>query len=462
MTDAATVYAFVDTNVLLHYRTYDEIDWPSLFDGKPVCLVVTQTVLDELDLFAHDATNGKRRDRSKMLIRHFRKVMPTAEPGSTVNLPGRRGVTIRFLFGSPYLRFYGFNTDTADNRILASLKAFRHDLPQPIRSSVVLVTADIGMQLNAAGNGISFFVMPEDLRLKDEPTPDEKETARLTARLQALENREPRLSLSFGSPTAPSDTLAIELDIVSEPSQAELEALCRDEAVRLGWRGPFPESNSVGAAYRAASRALDSFDGWTAIEVLMLERLQRKPSRDEVRVYAAAVAGHMWATRDYHRRLAQWRTCQGRVRSVSFTLHNTGGATAASVLVRVALPAGVLMGSPAFCGLEPRAPSAPAMLGDVRGPRPETALRASDAVADLALPGQGQAPHASGEDPSVVEWHTQQARHGLGTRLADATLVFPAKEGVWQYPVGYEIHAENVLALARGELMLAVTATRRP
>src|SRR5205814_6231219 len=41
--------AVLDTHVLLHYRLFDEVDWPTLVGAKPVRLVVPLRVVEELD-----------------------------------------------------------------------------------------------------------------------------------------------------------------------------------------------------------------------------------------------------------------------------------------------------------------------------------------------------------------------------------------------------------------------------
>ena len=43
------VYAFVDTNVLLHYKFFRHTDWPTSLGASEVVLVFTLVVLHELD-----------------------------------------------------------------------------------------------------------------------------------------------------------------------------------------------------------------------------------------------------------------------------------------------------------------------------------------------------------------------------------------------------------------------------
>ena len=43
------VFAFIDTNVLLHYRFFRDVDWAAALDEPEVVLVLAPVVLSELD-----------------------------------------------------------------------------------------------------------------------------------------------------------------------------------------------------------------------------------------------------------------------------------------------------------------------------------------------------------------------------------------------------------------------------
>ena len=67
---------FLDTNILLHYPTIDQIDWQSWCNSKSIKLVVCLNVIDELDRKKDDPqqkqTNRKNpEDTLKRNARYF-------------------------------------------------------------------------------------------------------------------------------------------------------------------------------------------------------------------------------------------------------------------------------------------------------------------------------------------------------------------------------------------------------
>ncbi len=55
-------FVFIDTNVLLHYRSFDEVDWPGQLGATAVTLVFAPVVLTELD---RHKWSGSRREKAR-------------------------------------------------------------------------------------------------------------------------------------------------------------------------------------------------------------------------------------------------------------------------------------------------------------------------------------------------------------------------------------------------------------
>jgi len=57
-------YCFIDTNVLIHGKTFDELDWPEIVGASEVCLVLATVVLKELDKHKNESNySGPPGDR---------------------------------------------------------------------------------------------------------------------------------------------------------------------------------------------------------------------------------------------------------------------------------------------------------------------------------------------------------------------------------------------------------------
>src|SRR5260370_8340524 len=62
------LYCFFDTNILLHFTTFDEVNWLKFLNVPQVYLMLTRSVLRELDKFKDDATVAWRQSRPHMLL----------------------------------------------------------------------------------------------------------------------------------------------------------------------------------------------------------------------------------------------------------------------------------------------------------------------------------------------------------------------------------------------------------
>ena len=60
--ETVRVFGFVDTNVLLHYRFFADVDWAAQLGVHAVTLVFAPVVLSELD---QHKWNGGRREKSR-------------------------------------------------------------------------------------------------------------------------------------------------------------------------------------------------------------------------------------------------------------------------------------------------------------------------------------------------------------------------------------------------------------
>ena len=143
-----------DTNVFLHYRFFDEIDWPGLVRAKEVRIVVPLLVIKQLDEKTYRSDD--RGDRAKKAIRTLRKLqagLPTPEAPADV----RAGVSVQLLMDPPGHQRSGNDDDELLTRAeyLSSLTDGR----------VYVATGDYGMQAQATLRGLKCLELPDDLRL---------------------------------------------------------------------------------------------------------------------------------------------------------------------------------------------------------------------------------------------------------------------------------------------------------
>jgi predicted ribonuclease YlaK len=79
-------HCFLDTNVFLHFQRFDTVDWPEILSVQQVYLMLTTTVMEELNHHKDDAKNPGRQKRAKEILSRLEKILPTTTAGVAVPL----------------------------------------------------------------------------------------------------------------------------------------------------------------------------------------------------------------------------------------------------------------------------------------------------------------------------------------------------------------------------------------
>jgi len=184
--------AFVDTNTLLHYQPVDQIDWCGLLSADRVVIVIAQVILRQLNRIK-DAPGASRRkrDRAARVLHQFDEFIET-RPDACL----RPGVCLLLDDRDPSIDFgeYSLNRELDDDWLLASIIDYRLRVPQ---CAPGLVTSDIGLKLKARRLDITLHRLPDDLRLPEQPDPEEVRRQELERENRLLKQRLPQLELRF-------------------------------------------------------------------------------------------------------------------------------------------------------------------------------------------------------------------------------------------------------------------------
>jgi rRNA-processing protein FCF1 len=159
---------------------YDQLKWSEILNIGEYTIVVTRSVIDELDAKKYDS-NPKISARAKKTL----KKLEDGEGSIHILQNNPRKDT----FENNLLDIY-----TIDDRILASIIEFRQTSNDPC----ILITNDTGPRLKAKSLGIVAKDLPQSLRL----TTSDSITKKLNIankRIQKLENQIPNINVSFGN-----------------------------------------------------------------------------------------------------------------------------------------------------------------------------------------------------------------------------------------------------------------------
>jgi hypothetical protein len=188
------IYCFVDTNLLVHFQTFNEVEWTKILQAPQVGLVVAPIVLRELDKLKNDASNEWRQQRARMLVRKLRESL---KPPYEV----RQGVLLLMPAEEPsieeangYWLKLGLDANIADDRLIASIIEFRKKFPS---AKILLLSDDIGVQVKAQSHGIDFREPDGLINRIERPSEDKTRIRKLEQQLEAVTNRMPKLICGF-------------------------------------------------------------------------------------------------------------------------------------------------------------------------------------------------------------------------------------------------------------------------
>ncbi len=210
-------FLFVDTNVLLHFKRLEEIDWLKLSGTRLVTILLCPTVIRELDRQKSLHPQHKIRKRSQEITSSLHRRLIGKSPTKI-----RDGVDIHFIAEDPSTDFTNNNLrpEINDDWIIASAIEWKQ-----IHSGdeTKIVTADLGLTIKSRSHGIEVIAPLELDRHPEVVDGDEKKILQLQRQLAKLQNSIPVLNVAFSDketisrhellPQAQPDPKAIDREI---------------------------------------------------------------------------------------------------------------------------------------------------------------------------------------------------------------------------------------------------------
>lgn len=206
----------LDSNIYLHYRSFEDIPWQEELGCDEVVIVLSATVLEEIDL-KKDGEKGKIKKRAKNVSSRIAELLLKEEMGK---FPV---VFLENAFATE-VEQQQYHLDRNDNRILFDV--IKSDMST---DDVVVVSADNTMLIRAKKMGFKIHKLDDKYLLNEELTKEEKELKAIRTELDRLKNRSPKPSLLFDNG---SDHIQIQRLVSSE-----IETLVRNEmdALKAQW-----------------------------------------------------------------------------------------------------------------------------------------------------------------------------------------------------------------------------------
>ena len=305
------MYCFVDTNILLHYQFFMEINWCDELKAKHVVLVVCPVVLSELDEKKSPYCDSRVASRARTVIS---KLAEIGKPDKEVQIRPDVGL---LLITEAKINFdsQGLDPRIADDRIIAAVLSKSTE-----KGDVILVTSDLGMKLKAESKKIRLHLLPDKLLLESTKGAEQKEITKLREEVSRLIDRLP--------------VLVIKLTVKDEIT--DVGRFCLQKILPLS---PEDVGNQLSEIrkklqYSPLDRKLVSVLGRSAL-----------PSESEIKHYKNAADKYIELFPAYLQK--KWDYDEMRSRSIEFcfVLVNEGTVPAKDIDVRLNFPDGFEMRS---------------------------------------------------------------------------------------------------------------------
>jgi hypothetical protein len=442
-------YLFVDTNVLLHYRRIEEIDWLNLSNSPEVVIVLCPAVIRELDHHKVSHPQNKFRQRAQAIITSFYSRLSGAESDLI-----RDGVRIEFLAEDPNLDFgkHNLRTELADDWIIASILEWRQKHPS---DQTIIVSADLGVSIKAKTQKIPALMPLEADKLAEELDADEKRIKKLQEELAEAKSALPNLKLCFGDG---QNIFRVKMQPPSVLDTKQLEASLQQIRAKHPLLEVPPEPPKKEPSNRDIFKAVSEMEKQIRKGIFP----KREISRWDYLQYNSKLEEFYKSYEAYFRQLHDFQNVQRRTTQFVIALNNVGTSPGEDIDIHIHFPDGFwVFDADKNLPAPPMPPKTPDPLGTYDYSRMAFGGMPQIALQNRAQPRPEPPPNISA--PSIrrtnsydVRSQVKKAKHGYTMRIAAFGCAFDSFESAKSFQVDYSVTAANAPKPSEGKLSVVI------
>lgn len=430
-----TAVIFIDTNVALHYKRLDQIDWKREVEEKRCEIIVCSVFLAELEKHKVEHPNKKIRKRageySTWLAKKFDDPIV------------REGAVLRFLPDEPMIDFSAnrLDPDNFDDRLVAAVIELSQREPD---SKFYVMTADLGLTLKLRSRSLLAIKPSDRYELPEELSEEERENRELRAQLTKLTNRMPKPSLQFKTG---EQTLVMQQQILLPK-----DAFIQNAMEKLRLKHPFMNTAPVDDHFNSLTKSPPMLQIGQAVKDLA-------SNRD--RIYNSSLQNYFAEYEAYLEQCYMYGLHRAAICKLELTLSNLEGSTPANnvdVYLKCKKPAKLLTESdwPA-APKRPSKPEQPGMFGmpSSRLNAPLPLLPQIRTMADVLRDADQTRPRLTTTDGNA-EFYLHQLKHRQTFDIFPLWLDFSSLEGTRNISLDFEIHTTELVDPATGTLHIHV------
>ena len=436
------VVAFPDTNLFLHFRPMNEIDWCGFLQASTVEIKIAPVVTRELEEQKTLNSSRKLRERADKALRLLHGYLGQSQV--------REGVTLEFLITEPNAEAAvarGLNLQLNDDRLVGTFLLYSDEHPDV---PCTLVTDDLPLTVKATHYQIPLAVPSEALRLPAEPDALEKKNKQLEGELLRYKSREPVLDVLFKSgedharfhiarpsPAAPDSETIIQSRLAAAIAKCplvELRTQHESEGIAVK-NSPFAE---IAESIQKATAGLQAF------------------GREFYEGYNARAKAYYRDYEKYLRGTIEFQTLATRTILLNLVLANTGTCPAEDIHVLLHFPDGFTLYDEEHPPREPKEPAAPSKEMNLF---PNVSPLLAFPNIRMPQPRNPSLPRIRKTNSYDVTLENEKLQHGFIWNFSPLYAAFDSWESAKSFSIDYTIHAGNMIDEQTGELGVIVEKT---
>lgn len=439
---------FLDTNIYLHYQLFDQVNWLEVLKASEVMIVVPPVTVRELNRHKELHPRQRVKGRAAKVLKKMASLL-----GSDCQAKIRDGVEMRLEDREPIVNFAEFQLDQAiqDDQLIASIIMFRNEKR---KAEVILVTSDAGLTLMAKAKrqGIAPITMPEDLKLAEEPDPNQIRIRELEQKVRALEIKIPQISLVF------ADGSQHATFVLPHPVELTPEEIASKQKL-LEQQYPKMEQES-----KHTSVLPEHLASMAEAVAKLLASMGNILLPEDIEKYNAELDKFYQGYSKYLPRDLWYQNLRRRTVKLLIFTANDGTAPAEDVDVFLHFPDGFKLADERGFPNAPEAPEPPAkpraqmqrLLESMSGTLvsiPPLMRRIPGAV----LPPQNvSAPNIRNTGSYDVDFHVQRLKHKLQEPADPLYVIFESFENARSFQIDYRLLAANIPNEVIGQLHVII------
>jgi len=315
----------LDTNFYLHYTSFDQCPWDEFLGSNQITLLVTPTILAELDEKKRDLRDHINR-RARQLTLLFDDIYE-----DRLSNPLKCGINVEIIYPIDTSTIdwegLGLNKSIKDDRILAEILALKNE-----DDNLIFVTADRIPRMKAESLGITTKIAPHEWMRDIKDTRDKKIRA-LEEEIKRLKKASlPKVKLYLKGGDGYKNTLQIPIGVEIPDVPVDINIDDVISILRQKYDGELQKLTS----HMGRGLPIDPFDSI---------------SGDEFKNYKKQINGYLDDVRSYFYKVCEYSTS---VIEIPLVLANIGEVPADDVDVTITIPKDLLVQDPPTYHLLPR------------------------------------------------------------------------------------------------------------